>query len=760
MVMEGFQSSEKISEDSFVETTEHVYHALNPNREKEILAKFTSEQQEEIRQKQQTLSSLAYFIGKDFRIPVLLNEPGGGWYWNFEKNEIRIDPKTLLESSVDELRYLMCHEGGHRRVSRTEFIPLEEWRQPGFSAMMNFIEDPRNDNFVAESYPKYRENIDVAWSNFFEKEKKKLEEMAMDRLGTKPRFMQAGYEYIRQWFREIHGEKFDISKDLPEEVKAVVLATLESAQDSWWRYPSREEADKSESLIKKYAELSYRINRDQVWPEFKKLIEQDLEDQKMEELLKDMQREKDGGDGEKSEKGLPQELKDKLTPEEQKALEEVIKKAIEEAKKESSDVKAKEDKQAETESKVEGSEEAQSEKANQPSPRQDLGESGKPIPLDSLPQGLKQKIKDYIDSLSPDEQKEIKNKAEKAFKEFEDALNEELQGKLSEDPIKKAERESKETDIEEKIEQAHIGAGERVTGGKVSRKPADIAGMRVFSEKLAQEVGKNENVYEEYRMEVLPLIDKLENELRAIFTERKTTSWKSGFKSGKRIDVGKRIQEKAKVIPAMESRSWQRRKMPDEKDYAISLLVDTSGSMYWDEKSKESLKSIIILAEVLNRLGINIEILGFNDEMQEYQNFGQEISKKIREHIGEILQEVERKKCDVCKFDHNATDIGWATEVASERLSRQKEENKFLITLSDYQIEESSKHPTDKYELGKITKKVLGKSDTHIIGLKLGGEGGDISTYYPYSISGVNAKEMAEKLADLIKEVVANYDKF
>jgi len=269
--MEKIKPKEKLTRAS--RPPKPAYFALESPTDKDILSAFTLEQQTEIRQKQQILSSLAYFIGKDFRIPVELNEPGAGWHWDFKANKIRIDPKTLLERPMDELRYLICHEGGHRRVSRTEFIPLEEWRQPGFSAMMNFIEDPRNDNFVAESYPKYRDNIDAAWGSFFEEEKKKLEEMAMDRLGTKPRFMQAGYEYIRHWFQEVQGKKAEISKDLPEDVKAVVGATVEAARDSWLRYPTRKDADTSEELILQYARVSYEINREEIWPEFKKLIE-------------------------------------------------------------------------------------------------------------------------------------------------------------------------------------------------------------------------------------------------------------------------------------------------------------------------------------------------------------------------------------------------------------------------------------------------------------------------------------------------------
>ena len=62
---------------------ERVYHALNRGKKEEsILAEFTPEQQAEIKEKQRVLSSLAYFIGKDFKMPIELNEPGAGWHWD------------------------------------------------------------------------------------------------------------------------------------------------------------------------------------------------------------------------------------------------------------------------------------------------------------------------------------------------------------------------------------------------------------------------------------------------------------------------------------------------------------------------------------------------------------------------------------------------------------------------------------------------------------------------------------------------------
>jgi cobalamin biosynthesis protein CobT len=697
-----------------------AYQALEANKEQEILSVFTPEQQAEIKQKQQILSSLAYFIGKDFRIPIELGLPTpdcpSGWRQGRKSDGskfLQMNARDLLEKPMDFLRFVTCHEGGHARISRPEDIPPEEWKQPGFAFMMNAIEDPRDNNFVAESYPKFREQMGLAYTQDLDFEAK-AKEKAKEKLGHQPRFMQAGFEYIKQWFREIKGQEIEIPADLPEEIKVVVQKTIESARDSWWRYPSREEADKSEELIKKYAQVSYEINRDEVWPEFKKLVEADLKDQKTQEFLKDLEKNQ-GGEGEGGEggqQGLPQEL------------EEAIKKAIEDAKKEQEKKKSEEEKKEK--------------------------QSGKPIDLDSLSEELKQKIKEYIESLPEDIQKELAEKAAQAFKEFEDALNEELQGKLTDDPEEKAEREEKEKSEE---------TGKEVP---VKKPKEDLAGvdteeMKKYRERIAKELKKDANVYEKMRREVLPLIDKLETELREIFVARKAKGWKSGFTTGKRIDIKRRIQEKAKSISAMESKAWQKREMPDEKDYAISLLVDLSGSMSGGNKIEETFKAVIVLSEVLNRLSINLEILGFNDRIYEYQDFGQPMSKLIREHMGGMLGEVDDTS-DTGKARWN--DDGWALEKSAERLAKQKADQKFLIVLSDGSPEESSMHPRSKYELGKMIKKVLEETDIRLIGLGIGRGTEHVGEYYPNSIANVRVKEMAEKLAGLIKEVVANYDKF
>ena len=78
----------------------------NGLREKVILEQFSGEEQRQILSKRQILSSLASFIGKDFTMPVELNDPGGGWHWDFDQNVVRIDPKDLLEKPMDYLRFV------------------------------------------------------------------------------------------------------------------------------------------------------------------------------------------------------------------------------------------------------------------------------------------------------------------------------------------------------------------------------------------------------------------------------------------------------------------------------------------------------------------------------------------------------------------------------------------------------------------------------------------------------------------------------
>jgi hypothetical protein len=693
----------------------------NLDRERWKKGEFSDWEKEAIEKKRKLLSTLAYFIGKDFKMPVEINTPGQGWHWDFAQNVVRIDPVDLLEKPIDYLRFVISHEGGHRRISRTEFIPLEVWQQPGFSFMMNAVEDPRDNNFVAENYPKFKEQMQLAYNHDLDLETK-TKERAKEKLGYQPRHLQAGFEYIKQWFNEVQGQETKISADLPEEVKGVIAKTLKPARDSWWLYPSKEEADRSEDLIKKYAQRSYEINLNKIWPEYKNLVDQDMADQKMQEFIKDMQpakaqNQKSGATGDK---GLPQDLRDKLNEEEQKELAEAIKKAIEETKDQN------------------GAE-------NKEEPM-----SGQPIDLDSLSEELKQKIKEHLKSLSEDKKKELAKKAEEELKDFDQSVSDDLAGKISDDPKKKQMREQSEAsqiEAKDKIEEKKDDEDKPEKLDQEDRREELKELQEKVREQIEKSLNKDSNAYEVNRREVLSVINKLETDLREIFVRRQTNQWQSGFRVGKKIDLAKRMQEKAKGLSAVESKAWQKREAPTEKDYAITLLIDLSGSME-DEKIKEAFKSTIILAEVLNRLSIKTEILGFNDRLYEYQNYGQAISKDIRENMGGMLKEVGNRSGGRANYN----DDGWALNAASERLDKQNVKEKILIVLSDGRPEPSPQHDMRKFDLNQVVEKINRTTDQKLIGLGILSDA--VSSYYPENLPNIKAEDLGKELAKKIKAVI------
>ena len=670
-------------------------------REKAILESFSSEEQKKIAEVHARMSLIPKYIGQDFDMPVELNTPGGGWHWDFEHNVVRVDPKDILEKPVAYLKFVLAHEGGHRRVSRVDFIPKEVWNQQGFPFMMNAIEDPRMNNFVAQVDPVFKEHMDLAYTMDIDFEERQKDE-AQEKLGFQPRFMQAGFEYIKQWFREVKDKEFDLSEGLPDEVRTVVEQTLESAQDSWLRYPTRKEADSGEEMITAYAKKSYEINRDEVWPLFKTLVEQDAQDQKVQEMLQDMmegEQGEEGGEGGDQQGGghdIPQELQETLSEEEQKNLEDAIEQALQ------GDVSESEDNSSES----------------------------SPVDIESLSDSLKQKIKEYIDSLPPEQQQEIEQKAEESLKEFEQDLNDAFEKKLTE-----------ESEESKKMEEAFKEREQK--GNNAEEQDIDTEDLK---DSIRSIVEKNKIIYDKYYEEVVPLINQLTNELRNIFRERRNLTVDAGLRRGRSIDIRKRIREVATDVSAHKTRAFEKKKLPAEKDYAVSLLVDLSGSMR-GEKIEETCKAVIVLAEVLNRLSIKTEIVGFNDRLHEFQKYGDDFSKEVREKMGTMLQEVSSERA-------RYNDDGWALQQISERLEKQKATQKFIIALSDGQPEESPQHSGGRYDLKKSVKNITRETDQKLIGLGLLSSA--VRDYYPNNISDVNIQEMTEQIATLITSIIKN----
>ncbi len=721
----------------FKETVLNISKADNSRNE--ILSQFSSEQQEEIEKKRKILSSLAFYIGKDFNIPVELNSAGNGWHWDFKNNIIRIDPIDLLEKSMDYLRFVICHEGGHRRISRTDFIPLETWNQPGFSFMMNSIEDPRDNNFVADSYHKFGEQMISAYGEDMDIEGK-YKKQAKKKLGYTPRFMQAGLEYIKQWFFETIDKETSLSPDLPADIKEMLNKTLLAARSSWLMYPSKEMADgrefeqvngkniSGEELIREYAKASYTINREKIWPEFQKLVEKDLEDQKMQEFMKDMQTEK-GTLSAGAE--ISRDLRDKLSPEEEKILEEEIEKVID-AEKNKNNGKA---------GKIEEKDEGQDKNGKE-------NKETKAIDLDSLPNELKKKIKEYINSLSDEKKQELEEKAVESLKGFEAELNDDLEGKLVEKPggeVDESYQEKSEPSEEDK------NADEHIIKSRIDQEQFRKNLENIFND-------SKDDAYSDNLMEIASMIDQLSGDLRDIFIQRKQQTYEAEYRSGKKWNVSKRIKEKISDIPLFKSEAREQKNIEsEEKDYAITLMVDLSGSMSRGGKIEEAFKSIILLSETLNDLNIKFEVIGFQDILLQFKKFDDDFNDDMRDKMNQILLEVNDSNPD---GNNNCGDNndGECLLVASEHLEKQMSKNKFLIILSDGEpfMDSGRKSRSQLHrELKDAVKSIGENTQQHLIGIGLLSDA--VEKYYENNIANVGAKELSEILGAVIREIVENY---
>lgn len=630
------------------------------------LERFSEDDKKNIEDRLHILSSLAYFIGKDYGMKVEVN-PSQGWHWDFDKNVVRADPDDLLNKPIEFLRFVMSHEAGHRRISRVkEVIPDKVWQLPAFSFMMNAIEDPRDNNFVADNIPHFRDEMKFAYGSESEDAQfeAEMQEEANKKFGKNPRFMQAGFEYMKLWYKVSVGEKPDLSPDLPDDVRDVVLKTYEATKRSWNTYPSLKEADTGvihqgrqltgEETITEYARASFQINYRDVWPLFKTLVDKDIEDAK------------NGGQG-NNERG-----KKSLTEEEAKKL---IKEFAEKLAEHFEGEKAK----AEA---IKKAKQAKFEPGGEPEEGVDVYEGE--IELEDIPD---------IDEPKP----------------F--TLNDKEIG-----------------DLKKKLEQRD----------------------------------RREISYSQVLRECAPLIDHLTNELQEIFNKRKHTRWESGYKSGKKINIGKAIQEEVARTSPFDTGAFMRREQPKEADYAITLLIDLSGSMRIGGKIHEAFKASAVLSEVLNQIGIKFSVTGFNTEIHDYKDFEGELDDTVRHSSEQMLSEVYSGNAG-----HNDDD--WAVEQTSDRLKKREETQKILFVISDGQPAPSGKHSKDGNNrrgfgygyfgfgtdnLKQVVDDITKDGKVKIIGLGLGRGTEHVKNYYPNSVANINVQELAKVLGDKLREAI------
>lgn len=617
------------------------------------------------------LKIIAQRVGGDFGMKLEIipagKRPKGlpelGSYFDPRETKIVFDPEDV-KRDPQEAEFIAGHEGGHRAITRgPESIGLKKektekvYGQLGFAFISNALEDPADNNWIKEKFPGLEPNIKNTYDKMLKASEKENIPLGLSHpealqaarlLGYIPKFVHYGSEIIKYW----HQGEF--SKKLDPEVKKALDKTKKEAEEYFQTIPGSKPTEKE--IIEK-AKKRFLIDYEKIWPDVKKLVEKDLNNEKLRQML--MQ-------------GLG---KDKLP--------------------------------------------------------KDLQKEGAPIPMDELSEGLKKKLKEVFDSLPDDLKKALKEQAEKQLKELEDKLSEGLRGKLNQDnPESHSERViriKKEHDDKEK--------------GKREKEEIERA-RKEFEKKLEAQMSEYDKVYKE----VKPLIDSLYRQLLKIFIPERHPRWKSGYPSGSRIDLAKAMQYEAERSKYTEL--WERKSIPRKIDYRFSLLNDLSSSMKFGGKIEEDFKAKVVIAETLNRLDLQYEIIGFTDAFDNnvkiYKDFRDKLNKEVRDRIGLMKKEVS-----------GFTPTSSATKFASERLEENKGKHNFLITLTD-----GSPCPESSQLTKDFVKEARRKTNQKFIGLGLGSGTEHVKELYPNSIANISVKELPKKLARLFENMIKHPNKY
>jgi hypothetical protein len=122
-----------------------------------------------------------------------------------------------------------------------------------------------------------------------------------------------------------------------------------------------------------------------------------------------------------------------------------------------------------------------------------------------------------------------------------------------------------------------------------------------------QEIETRKNTYEYNKTvnENRNIINRLINEFKTLIIQN--DSYLTGLKTGK-ID----IKRMCRIVTNNDSRIFKKRNEKTFGNIAFLLMVDSSGSMYYEEKYLKARKTAIILHEILRQTNIKHSIIGFS----------------------------------------------------------------------------------------------------------------------------------------------------
>ncbi len=589
-------------------------------------------------------------------------------------------PREILENE-EVAKGKAAHEAGHVVITRQgEIVPDKVMQELGFHSIIAAAEERPTDQVVRDRYPGAGEWVDSARKDSLKEGEEMCEKMGKN-LASIPKFAQLSslIVYAPQYEElpaHIDPEVSELYKKIQKDVEAVEHALPHE--------------NASEEEIVEKAKERYRIIYKKIWPEAKKLVEDDKKNEALKQMVKD-------GLASSTESKL--NALDNLSDDQKKELLESI---IEIKKSDGKDAKDTMD-----------------------------------VPLDALSEELLQALEKIFLSLPRDKQVEIVKKAIRSLEDIEDSLVKEYAGKISDDSSETHEEHREKKELKDEEEK--------------SKKKSEEELKKI--DKDIEKLESTKDIYEQTYQEVQEYDEELYRRLEDVFrpnVKRKTKLTSTGAHINLPA-VYRWEAQRGGGAPAIDNKIFETAFHPEKKDYAVTLLIDLSGSMR-GERIKETFKAVVLLTEVLNRLGVRNEILGFQDELISFKKFEENLNDDIRKKISGMHGEV----MDNNLGGHNKSsynDDGPCLSEASESLAQESAKEKFLLSFSDGEV---AGRKSDEGDLVLAVKKILKTTDQKLVGLGLGSGTEHVKKYFPTSLPNIDIKKLVEALGGLLEDMINN----
>lgn len=166
-------------------------------------------------------------------------------------------------------------------------------------------------------------------------------------------------------------------------------------------------------------------------------------------------------------------------------------------------------------------------------------------------------------------------------------------------------------------------------------KPNIQVGVMITGDSARNKFPTYKELYHQIRPLIAPTITTFSKVLKNTNFDRFSGKHRSGQKLNERKLYKFRIPD---------FRLFQRKEIAATKNYVFSLVVDESGSMNGGNKSVNAVKSAILFAHVLEKMGIPYGIYGFNAILRTYKKPEEPLTVKIEKDFEGMMKHTTSEK--------------------------------------------------------------------------------------------------------------------